>query len=201
MGLMRISNSGRIYILTIVLSGVTVLPTKVLTGPREQAPGPSDQTTQSSSREPTSTPAKQTATLIEYRNAQYGFCFSLPQSWQGYSIVDDRWKGYSNVSENDAVVEQGPIVSIRHPEWTQANPRQDIPIMVFTLAQWRCLQLEEFHVSAAPIGPTELGRNRKYVFALAPRFDWAFPTGYEEVEQLLRSNSLHGGCHARGHQH
>jgi hypothetical protein len=72
--------------------------------------------------------------------------------------------------------------------------------MVFTPAQWRSLQRDEFHVSAAPIGPSELGRNRRYVFALPPRFDFAYPTGYEEVEQILSGKPLHGACPARGEQ-
>jgi hypothetical protein len=140
-------------------------------------------------------PAKPAEASIEYRNAAYGFCFSLPESWHGYSIVADQWKGYSNDGQGE-VVQQGPIVSIRHPHWTRENPRQDIPIMVFTLAQWRSLQKDQFHVSAAPIGPNELGRNRRYVFALPPRFDFAYPAGYEEVEQILGSKPLHGACPA-----
>jgi hypothetical protein len=199
-GLMRLSSPGRTVIIAIVLVGVTELPTKAFPGPQKQVPTPSGQTKQSCSRKPTSTPAKQLGTLIEYRNAQYGFCFSLPESWQGYSIVVGRWEGHTNGSHGDAAVQHGPIISIRHPQWTQADPRQDIPIMVFTRAQWRSLQHEEFHVSAAPIGPSELGRNRRYVFGLPPRFDYAFPTGYEEVEQILSSNPLRGECQARGRQ-
>jgi len=61
---------------------------------------------------------------------------------------------------------QGPRLSIRHPQWTQAQPRQDIPILLFTLDQWNSLQKEEFSIGAAPMGPKELGRNSKYVFAL-----------------------------------
>jgi hypothetical protein len=136
---------------------------------------------------------------IEYKNAQYGFCFSLPKSWKGYSIVTDRWKGnpISDAPQGDEASPTGPIISIRHPQWTSADPRQDIPIMVFTIARWNALEKDKFSVSAAPIGPGELGRNRKYVFALPPRFDWAFPTGYEEVEQIVASKSLHTECKGR----
>ena len=69
--------------------------------------------------------------------------------------------------------------------------------MVFTIAQWNALDQDKFHVSAAPIGPGELGRNRTYVFALPPRFDYAFPTGYEEVEEILKSKPLQTTCRSR----
>jgi hypothetical protein len=82
------------------------------------------------------------------------------------------------------------MISIRHPEWTAENPRQDIPIMIFTTAQWNSLQQGKFHIGAAPIGPSELGRNAKYVFALPARYNYAFPTGYEEVESILKSDPL-----------
>jgi len=125
--------------------------------------------------------------IIEYRNSQYGFSFSLPESWKGYSIVEDKWEGYDLGS---VTVEQGPTILIRHPQWTSANPRQDIPIMIFSLNQWGSLQLGKFQISAAPIGPKELGRNSKYVFLLPARYNSAFPTGFEEVEQILENNPL-----------
>jgi hypothetical protein len=136
---------------------------------------------------------------IEYKNARYGFCFYLPESWKGYFILTDRWRGYHNSGgpHGDETVAAGPRISIRHPQWTAVDPRQDIPIMVFTIAQWRALQKDKFFVSAAPIGPGELGRNRNYVFGLPARFDWAFPTGYEEVEQILSGKPLHTECKAQ----
>lgn len=125
----------------------------------------------------------QPATTLEYRNTQYGFSFSLPVNWQGYSIVVVKWEGYP-VDGNAPKVE-GPEILIRHPLWTSANPRQDIPIMVFTPGQWQLIQQEKLAVGAAPIGPSELGRNADYVFALPARYNYAFPTGYEEVERIL----------------
>jgi hypothetical protein len=62
--------------------------------------------------------------------------------------------------------------------------------MIITLKQWDALQNEKFHISAAPIGPSELGRNDKYVFALPPRYNYAFPLGHEEVEKILNGNPL-----------
>lgn len=135
--------------------------------------------------------AYEEAKSIVYKNTQYGFNFPLPESWKNYEIVTGKWEGLSiNDSAGEKVVETGPMISIRHPLWTSANPRQDIPIMVFTLAQWNSLQKEEFHIGAAPIGPSELGRNNKYVFALPARYNFAFPTGFEEVEDILKGKPL-----------
>ena len=53
--------------------------------------------------------------------------------------------------------------------------------MVLTLAQCDLVQQGKLTVSAAPIGPEELGRNRKYVFAFPPRYNFAFRTGHEVV--------------------
>ncbi|WP_449240415.1 hypothetical protein [Desulfoscipio gibsoniae] len=128
---------------------------------------------------------------IVYKNTQYGFSFLLPDSWKEYQIVDDRWEGLAlGGQQGDKIVETGPLLSIRHPQWSPREQRQDIPIMVFTLTQWDSLQREEFHIGAAPILPKELERNSEYVFALPARYNYAFPTGYEEVEEILEGHPL-----------
>jgi hypothetical protein len=125
---------------------------------------------------------------IGYQNDQYGFTFRLPESWQGYSVVETKWNGTA-IGGSEAI-ESGPLLSIRHPGWTEEKPRQDIPVMVFTIEQWNALQKEEFAVSAAPIGPKKLGADARYVFALPPRYNFAFLPGYEEVEEILSANPL-----------
>lgn len=138
----------------------------------------------------TSTPSTPVnSKLVVYKNSQYGFNFSLPASWKGYSIVTDKWDGTD--TKSGKVTETGPLYSIRHPQWTSAKPRQDIPIMVFTIAQWKLILQETLAVSAAPIGPSELGRNDNYVFALPARYNFAYPLGYEDVEQILSGKPLH----------
>jgi len=135
--------------------------------------------------------AYEEAADVAYENTQYGFRFSLPESWMGYSIVTDKWSGLApDDAKGEKVVETGPMISIRHPLWTSANPRQDIPVMIFTLAQWNSLQQDKFHIGAAPIGPRELARNAEYVFALPARYNFAFPIGYEEVETILENAPL-----------
>ena len=113
-------------------------------------------------------------------------------SWKGYTIVDSKWEGSSvDSSGQNKTTETGPEIKIRHPEWTEQNPREDIPIMIFTLAQWNDLQADKFHIGAAPINPSELARNSQYVFALPARYNFDFLTGYEEVDAILKTNPLH----------
>lgn len=132
----------------------------------------------------------QTEDIIKYTNNQYGFSFSLPQEWKGYSVVTSTWEGHTVDSQGDIPAKHGPLISIRNPKWTAENPYQDIPIMVFTLAQWDSLLRDEFHIGAAPVNPTRLGFNADYVFALPARYNFAFPTGYEAVEKILESKPL-----------
>lgn len=128
---------------------------------------------------------------IEYRNAQFGFCFSLPASWKGYSILIDQWKGSTPGSQD---LTHGPRLRIRHPEWTEKDPYEDIPILVFTHAEWMQVAEEKLVVSAAPIGPSELGSNARYVFALPPRYNFDYATGWQEVQSLIQHQSFHAPC-------
>jgi hypothetical protein len=128
---------------------------------------------------------------IEYRNSQYGFCFTLPASWKGYSIVTDQWNG--------TPLDGGPAMSgvkllIRHPAWTAENPREDIPIMIFDPAGWARVETEEVALSAAPIGPVKLGKNRRYVFALPARWDFDELPGGEEADQVVAGKPLKAPC-------
>lgn len=141
----------------------------------------------------------QTATTTEeikeivYRNTQYGFDFTLPKNWSGYLVIEEVWEGYSlDFSGTQVLTESGPFLSIRHPDWDYKSPRQDIPIYIFTILQWDNLQNDLFHIGAAPIGPTEIGRNNKYVFAVPARYNFSFVRGYEEVEDILKTNPLKG---------
>jgi hypothetical protein len=128
---------------------------------------------------------------VEYRNEAYGFSVALPETWRGYSATVDTWTGYAAGDQlGDVAFTGGPVVSIHNPKWTTSTMYQDIPVMVFTFGQWNLLQEEKFHIGAVPIGPSELGRNSKYVFALPARYNYAFPPGYEEVEQILETKPL-----------
>ena len=110
-----------------------------------------------------------------YKNDAYGFTLTLPLSWQGYTVIN-------------AAIQYGNSVTIRHPLWTKEDPRMDIPILIYPIDQWNTWEKNNFegYPTAAPIGPTERGRNAKYVFATAPRYNFSFATGFEEVDQIVQ---------------
>ena len=132
---------------------------------------------------------KKCLSTIKYENEKYGFSFYLPLDWKGYKIIQSEWKGKA-LSGNSAVPLSGPMIIIRNPLWSVQKPTQDIPIMVFTIKQWKALQNGSFHIGAAPLNPTELGRNEKYVFALSPQYGSARLSGYEEVNEILANHPL-----------
>ena len=137
-------------------------------------------------------PLTQVKNSVEYANNQYGFSFVLPLDWKGYSVVTSKWSGDAISPSGQVQVTslQGPEISIRNPLWTAQTPYQDIPIMIFTIAQWSDLQHSKFHIGAAPINPSQLGLNTSYVFALPARYNYAYPAGWQEVDQIIKSNSL-----------
>jgi hypothetical protein len=146
----------------------------------------------SSNQTDTVNPKRQAAAKsVSYINKQYGFRFLLPSDWRGYSIVLSCWHGDAlNGRSQSEKTETGPLISIRHPLWTEADPYQDILIIVFTWPQWSLVEHDELIVSAAPFGPSNIGQNAKYVFATPPRFEYAFPTGWEGVLEILRHHPL-----------
>jgi len=125
---------------------------------------------------------------ITYGNQMYGFNFSLPADWKGYSIVKDSWTG--NYLDGSSKTITGPVIKIRNPLWTKAKPYEDIPVMVFTIDEWSAITQEKLSVSAAPIAPSELGRNQTFVFALPARYNYDFNIGFEEVEQIIQNDPL-----------
>jgi hypothetical protein len=131
---------------------------------------------------------------IIYVNKKFGFRFTLPDSWKGYSVSVGVWEGSDGTTtitgEPIPGYQKGPEIVIGHPLSSEANPRQGIPIMVFTEAQWELIKSDQLVVSAAPFGPGEIGRNAKYVFALPARYNYAFPPGWEEVEGILQGQPL-----------
>jgi hypothetical protein len=147
----------------------------------------SPQATPAQAPKPPAAPA-----TIVYSNTQYGFCFVLPASWKGLTIVTERWAG-DDFSSGQTV--HGPLLRIRHPKWTAEQPYQDIPIMVFTPAQWELVEKADMSVSAAPIGPAKLGQNSHYVFALPPRWTgFTDDLGWRDLEAWMEQNRLQAPC-------
>ncbi len=123
---------------------------------------------------------------IEYKNIAYGLRVTLPVSWRGYTVKDDTWL----VTADSKTIASGVMVRIQHPASTTKKPRQDIPIMVLTVQQWEKSMKDEWSFGAAPIGPSELARNEKYVFALPARYNYSFPLGFEEVQGIIDSKAI-----------
>jgi hypothetical protein len=134
---------------------------------------------------PVNPPVTTPAASVTYINDQYGFSIALPDSWKGYTIITSEWEGRD--VNTGAVTDHGPILTLRHPDWTVANPREDMPIMVFTPSQWTLIQNETMSVGAAPIPPSLLGKNSQYILALPARYNFDYKTGYEEVDQLVHT--------------
>jgi hypothetical protein len=128
---------------------------------------------------------------IVYSNTNYGFDVILPASWEGYSVIEDIWGGYySNLVEDlGYVIINGPKIYIRHPLWTEENPWQDIHIEIYTLNQWPDVE-EEILITAPAVRPNELARNSQYVFALTGRYNFAFGTGWEEVQFIISNRAI-----------
>lgn len=124
----------------------------------------------------TPTPVIQATTTLMYTNTAYGFRMALPESWNGYTVTT-------------GTLPFGFAVTLRHPLWTQANPYMDVPILVYPIAQWQTWEKNNFegYPTAAPIGPTERGRNATYVFATAPRYNYSFAIDWENVEEIVKS--------------
>jgi hypothetical protein len=129
-----------------------------------------------------------------YTNKKYGFRLTLPESWKGCSIVVSQWQGGDGRTydrgETMPPPVTGPLILVQHPLSTKAEPRADIEIMIFTHAQWHLIENDTLIVSAAPFGPSEMGRNAKYVFALPPRFNYSLLPGWEEVSEIIQRQPL-----------
>jgi len=128
-----------------------------------------------------------TVSSVVYKNTDYGFNFSLPDNWQGYSIIKNTWTG--NILTNTAP-QSGQKIIIRNPKWTEASHYEDLPILIFTIAQWNSYLKEDFSVGAAPIQATEMARNNAYVFALPPRWDFDYGIDFKEAQDIMRGNPI-----------
>jgi hypothetical protein len=100
---------------------------------------------------------------VIYRNAQYGLEFSLPSSWRGFTAAVEEVSTFNDKPEPVAVI------TIRHPHWRKNTPWQDIPIVVFTRAQWQA-HLNEYLYAGGTVD--EIEYNSTYVFAIWSQFNW-----------------------------
>jgi hypothetical protein len=106
---------------------------------------------------------------IVYSNKELGFELTLPSTWQGYSVSEQTWQGWG--IDNFEQKYSGPKILITNAALASKG-FPGIPIMVFTPEQWSLVSgyNPTIAVSAAPIGPAEIGQNSKYTFATPPRY-------------------------------
>lgn len=122
--------------------------------------------------------ATTTVQTLEYRNTNYGFFVPLPESWRGYTVNEQVKDGYKQIN-------------IVHPLSTKENPRMDVPIIVVPIATWNTWyppghEQDGQHPFAAPVPATERARNNTYVFATAPRYNFSYLPGFEEVDLIVQ---------------
>ena len=91
---------------------------------------------------------------------------------------------------------RGPIIVLRHPQWKADDPRQDIPIMVFTRSQWEaCGHDGRFFPYAGGV-IYEMRHNRKYVFGIYSRYNAADSVkGWKEAAGIVEWNRAAGAPH------
>ena len=123
-----------------------------------------------------------------YDNTQYRFQFWLPPEWASCTAEEKTWDG--DMLNKGAKAESGPLIILRHPLWRD-DFNENIPIMVFTKAQWKLIEDDAMTVSAAPFSPDRIGENKTYVFALPPRWSNATDIPQDEIQKILESNPLH----------
>ena len=127
-----------------------------------------------------------------YRNEQYEFTFFLPISWRGYSVLVQQWDSasYRPAADELVVMGHGPMITLRSPQWRANAPSQDIPILVFTRAQWDALHRGKLWPSHYAGGfMREMWHTREYVFGLSSRYNAADDVqGWKEVGDVVELN-------------
>lgn len=129
----------------------------------------------------TTTPVASTSTAtstatgtIIYKNTEYGFSVELPANWEGHKIAT-------------GTVKFGQTVTLTPLSSKDDTTRMFVPVLIYPMTQWKAWEKNNFedYPTAAPIGPTERARNADFVFATAPRYNFSFGTGTEEVENIV----------------
>jgi hypothetical protein len=108
----------------------------------------------------------------------------LPASWRGYSVSIQQLEDetYSPAEDKQIIVGHTPMITLRHPRWQASAPYQDIPILVFTRAQWDALHHGKLWPSLFAGGTTdELWHSQEYVFGMSSRY--AFDDSVKEWKE------------------
>lgn len=129
-------------------------------------------------------PAGRAAKRVVYVNRKYGFRLRLPDECRGFSIEPSSWNApYRGGSRGE---ESGPRFIVHCPAEDGGN--ENVPIMVFTRKQW--VRVDDLELSASPYGPGELGSNRRYVFALPARWEFATDLSPDEIWSICQTDAF-----------
>lgn len=124
--------------------------------------------------------------LKTYINQNYGFSINFPASWNNYSVVISSWNG--QLINKPHTQYKGVELIFKNPQTTSSQAWQDIPIMIVTPDVWKMMSGSNptIAVSAAPVGPGEIGENPKYVFATPPRWNgFSGESGAQEALNIV----------------
>ena len=129
---------------------------------------------------------------LRFHCAQYGLTFFLPASWRGYSVSTQQLEDatYSPAEDKQIIVGYTPWITLRHPQWQDSTPYQDIPILIFTRAQWDALHHGSLWPSLFAGGTMdELWHNQRFVFAMSSRYNADDSvSGWKEVAEIIGQN-------------
>jgi hypothetical protein len=119
----------------------------------------------------TTTPSASSSQVV-YKNQKYRFSLDLSKNWEDYIASETSIKFGTSI-----------ILTRLNATTTVAN----IPILAYPIEQWKIWEKNNFegYPTAAPMGPTERGRNMDFVFATAPRYNFNFLDGFQEVEEII----------------
>ena len=115
---------------------------------------------------------------LVYQNNIYRFSVPLPESWRSYVVSEQNKNSYIEIR-------------LAHPQSNAQNARMDVPVLVVPVATWNTWYPANApesgqHPFAAPVPATERARNSKYVFATAPRYNFSYLPGWEEVDEIVK---------------
>jgi hypothetical protein len=111
-----------------------------------------------------------------YTNTEFGFSLNLNENW------------INNYSVSISSIPFGNLINFENTKYKKGE-YMNISILVYPKTKWQEWEKNNFegYPTAAPIGPTKRGENEKYVFATAPRYNYSFLNGYEEVETIIQT--------------
>ncbi len=115
-----------------------------------------------------------TTDSLVYKNLEYNFELTLLPSWSKYEV---------STSTNHGAT----LITIRNINmWKGDGSYMDIPVLVYTREYYYDKANQDVNYGfAAPIPPTIRAENDKYILVTAPRYNFSYLTGFEDVERIL----------------